>query len=164
VATAFQAAREADPSALLIFNDTDNHTLDGWTTPQTWRIVRHLKELGLVDGVGLEMHLDGSTPPTKEAVITTMRSYGVPVVVTEFDVNMTHVGGAQTDRDMLEACLESGVCRSFTVWGIGDKYSWLEAYQSLPNADATMYDDRLQPKPAYFAVYNVLLRYVTAQP
>ena len=173
VATAFQAAREADPSALLIFNDTDNHTLDGWTTPQTWRIVRHLKELGLVDGVGMQMHLDGSAPPTKEAVIAAMRSYGVPVHVTEFDVNMTHVGGAQSDRealqaavyrDMLEACLESGVCRSFTVWGIGDKYSWLEVYQSSPNADATMYDDQLEPKLAYFAVYGVLLRYVTAQP
>ena len=173
VATAFQAAREADPSALLIFNDTDNHTLEGWTTPQTWRIVRHLKGLGLVDGVGLQMHLDGSAPPTKEAVIAAMRSYGVPVVVTEFDVNMTRVGGTQTDRealqaavyrDMLEACLESGVCRSFTVWGIGDKYSWLETYQSLPNADATMYDDQLEPKPAYFAVYDALLRYVTAQP
>jgi len=121
----------------------------------------------------MQMHLDGSAPPTKEAVIAAMRSYGVPVYVTEFDVNMTHVGGAQSDRealqaavyrDMLEACLESGVCRSFTVWGIGDKYSWLEVYQSSPNADATMYDDQLEPKLAYFAVYDVLLRYVTAQP
>ena len=173
VTTAFQAARAADPSALLIFNDTDNHTLEGWTTPQTWRLVRHLKTLGLVDGVGLQMHLDASAPPAKEAVIAAMRSYGVPVYVTEFDVDLTHVGGAQSDReslqaavyrDMLEACLESGVCLSFTVWGIGDKYSWLEEHQSLPNADPTMYDDQLEPKPAYFAVYDALLRYVIAQP
>ena len=173
VTTAFQAARAADPSALLIFNDTDNHTLEGWTTPQTWRLVRHLKTLGLVDGVGLQMHLDASVPPAKEAVIAAMRSYGVPVYVTEFDVDLTHVGGAQSDReslqaavyrDMLEACLESGVCLSFTVWGIGDKYSWLEEHQSLPNADPTMYDDQLEPKPAYFAVYDALLRYVIAQP
>jgi endo-1,4-beta-xylanase len=103
--------------------------------------------MGLIDGVGLQMHLDGSAPPAKEAVIATMRSYALPVYVTEFDVNMTHVGGTQSDtdalqasvyRDMLEACLESGVCKSFTVWGIGDKYSWPQAYQSLPNADPTM--------------------------
>ena len=86
------------------------------------------------------MHLDGSTPPTKKGGDHYDAQLGVPVVVTEFDVNMTHVGGAQTDRDMLEAWSESGVRRSFTVWGIGDKYSWLEAYQSLPNADATMYN------------------------
>ena len=173
VEIAFRAAREADPSARLIFNDTDNHTLEGWTTPQTWRLVRRLKDLGLIDGVGLQMHLDGSAPPAKEALIAAMRSYALPVYITEFDVNMTHVGGAQSDRealqaavyrDMLEACLESGVCKSFTVWGIGDKYSWLEAYQSLPNADPTLYDDRLEPKPAYFAVYDALLQHVTGSP
>jgi len=171
VGLAFEAARAADPSARLLYNDTDNHTLDGTYTPQTWRVAKRLGARSLIDGIGLQMHLDGSQPPSKEAVITAMRSYGVAVYITEFDVDLTHVSGLQSDRealqaaiyrDMLEACLESGVCKGFTVWGLGDKYSWLEAFQALPNADPTMFDDNLQPKPAYYAVYDTLLRFVTA--
>jgi endo-1,4-beta-xylanase len=171
VGLAFEAARAADPSALLLYNDTDNHTLEGAHTPQTWRVAKRLAALGLIDGIGLQMHIDGSQPPSKEAVITAMRSYGVAVYITEFDVDLTRVSGLQSDRealqaaiyrDMLEACLESEVCKGFTVWGLGDKYSWLEAFQALPNADPTMFDDNLQPKPAYDAVYDTLLRFVTA--
>jgi endo-1,4-beta-xylanase len=172
VGLAFEAARAADPSARLLYNDTDNHTLQGTHTPQTWRVAKRLATRGMIDGVGLQMHLDGSAPPPKEAVIAAMRSYGVAVYITEFDVDLTHVSGTDGERfavqaavyrDMLEACLESGVCKGFTVWGLGDKYSWLEALQALPNADPTMYDDDLQPKPAYYAVYDTLLRYVTAR-
>ncbi len=67
-----------------------------------------------------------------------------------------------THIDMLEACLESGVCKGFIVWGLGDEDSWLETFQALPNADPTMYDDNLQPKPACDAVYDTLLRHVRA--
>ena len=93
------------------------------------------------------------------------------VYITRFDVSMAHASGAQGDReaihaaicrDMIAACLESGVCKSFTVCGRGDTFSRLEAYHSLPGADTTMYHDELQPKPTYDAVYDTLRRYVIA--
>jgi endo-1,4-beta-xylanase len=163
---AFQAARDADPSAVLIFNDFGNHTASGVNTRVTHEIVQRLKAKGLIDGVGLQMHLDGAKPPAKEDVVATMKSYGVPVYVTELDVTLKDVPGTQEARfaaqakvyaQMLEACLESGVCRSFTTWGIGDKYSWLE-YGLSANANPTLFDDDLNPKPAYFALVDVLLR------
>lgn len=129
---AFEAARQADPSGILIYNDSDNHSSAGMTTQLTRDIVARLEPKGLIDGVGLQMHLSGARPPDKQDVMETMQSYGVPVYVTEFDVNMKDVPGTQEERyakqaeiykGMLEACLGSGVCKSFTVWGIGDTYS-----------------------------------------
>ena len=84
---------------------------------------------GLLDGVGLQMHLlqSDTVPPDKQDVITTMKSYGLPVYVTEFDVNLRNVPGDQETRyafqakvyqDMLETCLQSGVCKGLTVFGI----------------------------------------------
>ncbi len=159
----FQIARETDPSASLLYNDNDNHTSTGITTQLTHQIIKRLKAKRLIDGVGLEMHLNAMQPYTKQDVIDTMKSYGVPVYITEIDVNLANVQGTQEARyakqatiykEMLEASLESGVCKSFSVWGIGDKYSWLRDSSSI--ADPTLFDDNLKPKPAYFALRDVL--------
>jgi len=172
---AFQTARESDPSAILIYNDTNNHILDesvidGSVTSNTKKIVERLKLKGLIDGVGLHMHLDGANPPSKQAVIQAMRSYGLPVYVTEFDVNMKDVPGSNEERfakqarvyqEMIGACLESGVCKTFIQFTPGDQYSWIEHDKSYSgyslNADATAFDDNLQPKPAYFAMLQALV-------
>jgi endo-1,4-beta-xylanase len=169
VEIAFQVARETDPSAILIYNEFDNDTSNGRFTQHTRDIVQKLKSKNLVDAVGLQMHLQGTNPPDKQDVIATMRSYGLPVYVTEFDVNMKDVSGTQTERfalqariykDMLEACLESRVCNDFIVFGIVDKLSVYERDSNLfgysVNADPTPFDDNFQPKPAYFAMRDAL--------
>lgn len=166
---AFQTARDTDPSAILIYNDYDNHTISGERTSVTKDIVWQLKAKGLIDGVGLQMHLDGANPPRKEDVIAAMQSYGLPIYVTEFDVNLRQVGGSQEQRSavqagiyktMLEACLESQVCTHFVVFQTVDKYSVWETMPSLPfyshNADPTPFDDDMKPKAAYFAMSNTL--------
>lgn len=162
---AFQAAREADPSAILIFNETDNYMSNGSTTDQARDIVAQLKSKNLIDGVGCQMHLDGAFPPDQADMISTMQSYGVPVYVTELDVDMTKVGGTDEERfakqakifaGVLSACLQSGVCSSLTCWEMVDKYSWLEIAEGRPRADPTLFDDNMQPKPAYYALEDVL--------
>ena len=170
----FRVAREADPSAILIYNDACNWTAKGICTPLTRQIVEMLKPKGLIDGVGLQMHLlqSENAPPEKSDVIATMISYGVPIYVTEFDVNLRNVRGTQDERyafqanvyrEMLEACLESGMCKSFTIFGISDKLSVWETEKSIdgysPNADPLPFDDNFKPKPAYFAMLEVLQRF-----
>jgi len=66
VELAFQTAREADPSAILIYNGTNNHTPNAPDTEETKKIITILKRKNLVDGVGLHMHLNGAFPPSKE--------------------------------------------------------------------------------------------------
>jgi endo-1,4-beta-xylanase len=160
---AFQIARETDPTATLIYNADDNGTADSPASALTHQIVDRLKSKGLVDGVGFEMHLDASVPPEKAAVIAEMQSYGLPIHVTEIDVDLSslylikaerYAKQAQVYGDMLSACVESGVCKSFSVWGIGDKFSWLMRNSAL--ADPAPFDSNLNPKPAYFSLLDAL--------
>lgn len=165
---AFAAARAADPDALLLFNDTDNHIPGSKTTEMNRGIVNRLRARSLIDGIGCQMHLMGDDPPDKQGVIDTFRSYGVPVYVTEFDVDMRNVEGTKSERfaiqaliygDMLEACLESEVCVSFTVWGMNDKYSWAELKVGALNSDPLPFDEELRRKPAHTALARSLARW-----
>lgn len=129
-----------------------------------------LNKLGLIDGVGLEMHIDASHPPKKEDVLQTMKMYGVPVYITEMDVDMRNVGGSPEEKnalqariykEVLEAFLESGVGKSFSLWEMGDKFSWLEYPETnytSKDANPTVFGDSLDPKPAYFALLQTLIK------
>jgi endo-1,4-beta-xylanase len=163
---AFKAARAADPSAKLIYNDTENQRSDGLTTALTQQIVKRLHSEGLIDMVGLQMHLDASYYATAQDVINTMRSYGVPVAITEFDIDLNTVKGTQASRlalqakiasETIQACRQSKVCKEITFWGIEDDYSWLrEAVSGEKNAAPTMFDNNRNPKPFYYAVRKAL--------
>lgn len=134
----------------------------------------------LVDVVGMQMHLlthDIESLPQKTDVITIMQGFsqlGVRVYITEMDVNLTYIQNTypkQEERwayqagiyqDMVDACLESGACDSFATWGISDLMSWIITScpgcwnKPEPNGDPLMFDKNFLPKPAYFAVRDVL--------
>jgi endo-1,4-beta-xylanase len=127
---AFEAAREADPSAILIYNDFGNETPGGPTTEYTLETVSRLRSKGLLDGVGLQMHLNGRNPPRISELIQALDDYPLPVYITELDVNLSGVGGSRQERfmtqaiiysDVMLACLETGACKSISVSGIGDR-------------------------------------------
>jgi len=166
---AFRVARNANPSALLLYNDSDNHLSNGMTTALTQRIVAKLKAEGLIDGVGVQMHLGSTsrllTEKDKDDLIRTLKAYGVPVYVTELDMDISSLSGTQESRmlrqaemykSVIDAVLASGVCRSISFWGIGDEFSWPETSLGHENADPTLFDDNLKPKPAYYAVRSAL--------
>jgi endo-1,4-beta-xylanase len=173
ISIAFKAAREANPQAKLIYNDTLNHSLssgiNSMTTTLTNENIMPLIQQGLIDGVGMQMHIDSSRPPSTDDVIKAMDSYGVPIYITELDVDISGLTGSDKEKgtiqadlfaNVLEACLSAKQCVSFTFWNIGDKYSWLELYMNKPNANATPFDDELKPKSAYYAMLQVLYKHV----
>lgn len=157
----FEAARKAAPSATLIYNDFANHTFTGQNYNRTKTIVEQLKKDNLIDGVGIEFTIEGADPPSKEEVIKALRSYELPVYITEFAVNMRDVYGTPEQREriqaniyrlMMEAAIESGVCKMFMNFQLGDRFSVWENSPGLsgnsPKADATPYNDDLTPKEA----------------
>jgi endo-1,4-beta-xylanase len=160
--------REEEPSIPIIYGDSENFVRTGAKYQHTKNLIQYLKEKKLVDGVGIEIDWDAAkTPPSKDELVATMQSYGVPVYITEIVVNLRNVGGpdeerfqrqAEVYRLIIEAALESRLCKQLTFWGFGDKYSFAEQkeFQGSPKADATLFDDNLEPKPAYFAVLDVL--------
>jgi len=160
---AYQLVRETDPDALLIYNDCDNFTANNENTLLTHQIIDRLSGDGNVDAVGMCMHLDANEIPDEQEVTETMRSYGLPVHITEILVNLANLPGTQQERynvqaelyaSMLKACLGSEVCESYSVWGFGDDYSYTEYYDR--ESDSTLYDADLLPKAAYHAVLEVL--------
>ena len=178
----FRWAKETDPNSILIFNDNNNESPrdsdSSRVVDKMYYTVKKLREKGVpIDVVGMQMHLllkfSSPTAPQKDDVIATMQKFadlGVRIYITEFDVDLTKQPGTQTEkwdyeaqlyRDMLEACLESGVCDSFATWGISDSTSWITCMDAgclvkEPNADPLMFDKEFNPKPAYFAFRDVL--------
>ncbi len=170
---AFTWAHEADPSAKLLYEFSS----DEWAEPQTSAIVNHIADLrnrGIpVDNVGFEMHVfDATQAPTKARLLDDfgrLGALGVGVEITEMDVNVYQVPGTLADKyaaqaqiyaDALSALLESGVGRSFTTWDFVDSQSWLLrpdiVAQFGPARAPLLFDDDYAPKPAYFAVLDVL--------
>lgn len=180
---AFSMARAATSSLpsrpKLLYSDTQNHGSDpfnGRNTRLTLQRIEPLKNAGLIDGVACQCHLSGKFPPDKTDMTKTFQAYGLPVYITELDVSLNKTTGSQEERykiqadiyrTVFEAALESGVCRSITFWGAG--YSWLEQPEfqthqlAGPNADPTLWDHQYQPKPAFFAVRDVLAAALSTQ-
>jgi endo-1,4-beta-xylanase len=164
----FQWARQADPNAKLLMNDFDDEIANS-VSDAMYTKIKQMKQDGVpIDGIGMQMHLDGNKPPDKQAVIDNMRRFGalgIGVYVTELDVTMNDFSGTQQEKevrqavvyhDMLRACIESGVCKSFALLGITDKETW---YNELccPASDPLPFDDNYQAKPAFWALREALL-------
>lgn len=168
---AFRFARKANPKAVLIYNDYDIET-PGPKADAVYNLIRDLKAKGIpIDGVGMQFHVKATNPPRKDEMIENMQRFaalGVGVYITELDVNLFGLSGtkeekwarqAQIYKDIVEACLESGVCKSITIWGISDKFSWLlqPEFQNLGGGDAPLiFDESYNPKPAYYAIRDAL--------
>ena len=161
-------ARQADPNAKLLLNDFGNE-IPGTVADSTYDYIKAAKARGVpIDGVGLQMHIDGTRPPGKQDVINTMQRYaslGVGVYVTEFDVNMSQVPGDAITKDqkegdiyydMMRACIESKVCHSFAILGVTDKETWYNYLGSTLDARPLPFDNRYQPKPAYYSLRTAL--------
>ncbi len=185
VGRAFQWAREADPNTQLILNSDYNDGRNSEVTEAFWQLASRLKQQGIpIDGVGMQMHLfyqdpDGDTEITKDSLVNLMKRYaniGLRVFITEFDVDIRKFEGSSEERfqvqadiyrDFLSGALESNACDGLSVFTPGDRYSWLEidGGGKGPSADAdpTPFDDDLNPKPAYYAMRDVLMEAAISQ-
>jgi endo-1,4-beta-xylanase len=166
---AFRWARETDPYATLLLNDFGNETINS-VSDATYDYALGALDRGIpIDGLGMQMHIDGNNPPKKEDMIKNMQRFGalgLEVYVTELDVLATNIPGDQKQRfeiqkkaykDVAEACVESGVCHSFAVLGITDKNAWWSEL-GLPNADPLPFDRDYNPKPAYYGLREAFNR------
>lgn len=166
---AFIWAHQADPQAKLILNDFDNEHFNSVSNAM-YDYIKGAKARGVpIDGIGMQMHIDGTHPPIPSEVTDNMNRFaalGVDVYVTEFDVNMANVPASNSARDQIEgniyydmmrACIAATNCHSFSELGITDKETWYN-YMGPTTADARplMFDANYHPKPAFFAFRNAL--------
>lgn len=158
---AFAAARKADPSARLCYNDLGTE-LPGPHADAVLAMVRRLRRSGLIDCVGFELHtaVPGPDPAGFAAVLRQFAATGVELLISELDVVPPR--GATDERGFLAAqaqvygnvartCRTQPSCRRITTWGFTDAVTWLgTAAQPLP------FDSSCRAKPAWGALRDAL--------
>jgi len=162
---AFRWAREADPDALLFYNDYNGEGL-GHKSDAIYDLVKGLVERGVpIDGVGLQMHfpLTGYPPPQSIAAnMERLAELGLKVHITELDVRIKSPVTpeelemqATVYADLLNVCLQAPNCQAFVLWGFTDAHSWVPHFFAGWEAPL-IFDAKYAPKPAYYALQNVL--------
>lgn len=169
---AFRWAHEADPQALLFYNDYGAEGL-GVKSDAVYNLVKGLLENGVpVHGVGLQMHVSVENPPAPSEVLANIKrlnDLGLVVHITEMDVRVKTppqwedlVRQAEIYRDILKVCLSAGNCKAFVMWGFTDKYSWIPSYFGGYGA-ALIFDESYRPKPAYYYIAEVLIEHLARE-
>ena len=167
VAEAFRLARGADPEAQLIYNDYGGEGLNR-KSDDIYALVRDLKQGGLVDGVGLQMHISATSFPAVadiRANIQRLADLGLQVNLSEMDVRIKEVAGdaatklqrqRQVYRDVVAACVAVPRCEAVTFWGFTDAHSWIDS--AFGADDPLLFDEQYRAKPAFFGVQDAFLR------
>ncbi|KAJ8693001.1 hypothetical protein PTI98_010256 [Pleurotus ostreatus] len=156
IATAFHAARAADPDAKLYINDYNIDGLGAKSTAMT-NLVAQLKADGVpVDGIGIQGHLIvGAVPNNLQANFEQFAALGVEIAITELDIRLTlpvtpeKLAQQKADyQKVIAACAAVPACVGVTIWDWTDKYSWIPSVFSGQGA-ALPWDETFVKKPAY---------------
>jgi endo-1,4-beta-xylanase len=177
VAKAFQYAHEADPNALLFYNDYNE--INPVKREKIYRLVKSLKDAGVpVHGIGLQGHwaVNEPTAGQLDSTIQRLGSLGLKLQITELDISVypkEHQSRERKPEDKLasftaekekqqieiyKTCFEifrkyrqyiSGV----TFWNISDRHSWLDDFPVRGRKDyPLLFDKDLKPKKAFLEV------------
>ena len=166
IAKAFQYAREADPKALLFYNDYS--TVDPHKRDRIYNMVKKMKDAGVpIDGIGMQGHYNIYFPTEEllDEAITKFKQVVKHIHVTELDIRVNEEMGGQlqfsregvTVTDSVKQHLADQYARVFrvfrkhkdvidcvTFWNLGDRDSWLgQNNYPLP------FDTEYKPKLAY---------------
>lgn len=150
---AFRAAAEADPQALLVYND---YGLDYDTREEEARrtavlkLLERLKSKGTpIHALGIQAHLLHSdkpffNPAKLSSFLREVASLNLRILITEMDVTDKKLAVDVTLRDRLVATayedylsvvLQEPAVIAVLTWGLSDRYTWLS--QDRPRADKT---------------------------
>jgi len=177
IAKAFQYAHEADPDAILRYNDY------GLENPvKRDKLITLIKSLQAqhvpVMAIGSQTHVSVSSPSFEEEdrALTELETLGLPIHITEFDINGATGGQRDTGADVANnsATTQGGLVdnanqrlasqyaslfkvfvkhkssvKMVTLWGVNDAVSWRAQGRPL------LFDGNDQPKPAFGAVIRV---------
>jgi endo-1,4-beta-xylanase len=160
IADAFRWAHQADPRAILFYNDYNVEGINPKSTA-VYELLRRLRREHVpVGGFGAQGHLS-TRYPFPQDVLQNLRRFGrlgLATAITEADVRSDlPVDPAEVNAQaegyslMLESCLLEPSAISYTVWGFTDRYQWVP--QTFPGeGEAAIFDANYNPKPAFNAL------------
>ena len=177
IAKAFQWAHEADPNALLFYNDYNE--IDPVKREKIIRLIKDLKAKGVpVHGVGLQGHWAINEPSGEqlEKTLEDFSSLGLTMQITELDISVypkehnAREGKAadvdtvfttekeQKQIEVYKTCF--GLFKKYrknissvTFWNISDRHSWLDNFPVRGRKDyPLLFDAQLTPKKVYWEI------------
>jgi endo-1,4-beta-xylanase len=154
MAAQFKRAKQLDSAAKMFLNDYGNLGEGGDLEGEYKRIISRLLALKApVEGIGLQGHFGYKlTPPVElTARFADLGNFGLPLAITEFDVNMLDEK-LQADylRDFMTVAFSSPSVQSFLMWGFWEGRHWLP--------DAAMYRTNWSLKPNGQAYKDLLFK------
>ena len=168
---AFRTAAEADPQALLVYNDNqleyDQPRYDARRT-YVLKLLERLKSNGVpVHALGIQSHLRAGrtdfNPKKLRDFLTDVASLGLKILVTEMDViEKLPIDVAARDRivagvyeDYLSVVLDEPAVIAVLTWGLSDRYTWISSYAPRPDGKPVRplpLDAQLKRKLAWNAI------------
>jgi endo-1,4-beta-xylanase len=172
IAKSFQWAHEADPAAILFYND---YGQDG--KPKKMQaildLVADMKRRGIpLHGLGLQMHINVDSKRNElQEVLDKSAATGLKIHLSELDIAVNPKNNPDFVYEekiaWAQAELFNYVFQSYamipvnqqygiTFWNISDKDSWLRGYFKRPKEYPLLFDDNYAKKPAYTSLINAL--------
>lgn len=169
IAKAFEFAREADPNALLFYNDYN--AADPGKCDRIYNMVKKMKDAGVpIDGIGMQGHYNiyGPSMEDVDKAITRYSELVKHIHITELDIRANEEMGGQLrfSREGMEIKpfvktlhtnqfnqlfkvlrKHKDVIDNVTCWNVSDRDSWVGV-----NNYPLMFDKDLNRKQAYYAV------------
>nr|WP_084406969.1 endo-1,4-beta-xylanase [Pedobacter panaciterrae] len=175
---AFQYAHEADPKAILFYNDYNTENPD--KRQRIYKLLKKMRDNGVpVQAIGLQAHwsLDDPSQERLESTIKLFASLDLKIQITELDVSIYTNGNQQdktvsapvsiltAEREQQQAEQYSMIFKVFrnykkyisgvTFWNLSDRYSWLDNFPVRGRKNyPLLFDTQLKPKKAYWNVVN----------
>lgn len=163
IAKCYQFARDADPTALLFYNDY-NITFDTGKQAAMFAIVDDLKSKNLIDGVGAQMHISFNFPSRAQiqSVVDGTVSRGLKMHFAELDIranpnnditfltSQRAIAQQNKAKEVVEIYNAIPEVNKFalTLWGMRDSESWLPAFWGQPDW-GLFYNEDFTPKKAH---------------
>ncbi len=178
LAKAFEYAHEADPNAVLRYNDY------GLENPaKRHKFITLIKSLQAqhvpVMAIGSQTHVSVSSPgfEAEDEALTELETLGLPIHITELDVNSAQGGQRSSGADVANnaSTTQGGLVdnahqrlanqyanlfrvflkhesyvKMVTFWGVNDAVSW------RANGRPLLFDGNDQPKPAFYSVIHAV--------
>jgi endo-1,4-beta-xylanase len=167
---AFNAARRADPQALLTYNDYGIEAESPADEAKRQAILLMLRRMRTrrvpIDAVGIQSHLSAAGPRYGNGLmrfIASLRELDLQVFLTEMDVNdralappiaQRDAAVAATYSDYLDLVLADPAVTAALFWGVSDRDTWLNHEDARPDGKPErplLFDSNFKPKPSFFA-------------
>ena len=172
IAKAFEFAHEADPNAILFYND--DNAADPGKRDRIYNMVKKMQDAGVpITGIGMQGHYNiyGPSEEDIDAAITKYSQLVKHIHFTELDLRTNTEQGGQLRFSRGEARPQAGyqatlqndqyarlfkifrkhkdVIDNVTFWNLGDRDSWLGV-----NNHPLPFDENYKPKQSYYVIKN----------